>query len=194
MAKTCKIYFKQGAEMLSASKSIPETSSPLVEYYGYLQCVKGVVLSVMDLNTKFFFKQHGITKNPSNNNSSYIDIKIQQYGVFQALILHYGSENLLNRYLSANYTISLEELIENSYQNYVGDAVRAYIGLWMFSSMVRYEPNKLLQILDGEKDDLSWKIKRFREIFVPDSINQLLNSIYTSPKLETLIMKENTKW
>ena len=64
----------------------------------------------------------------------------------------------------------------------------------MFSSMVRYEPNKWLQILDGEKDDLSWKIKRFREIFVPDSIYQLLNSIYTSPKLETLIMKENTKW
>ena len=54
VAKTCKIYFKQGAEMLSASKSIPETSSPLVEYYGYLQWVKGAVLSVMDLNTKFF--------------------------------------------------------------------------------------------------------------------------------------------
>jgi len=43
------LYFKQGKEMLETAINMPVFSSPILLYYGFLQCIKGTILLEFNL-------------------------------------------------------------------------------------------------------------------------------------------------
>ena len=45
VARKASVYFQQGLEMLETSISMPENTSPLVEYYALLQCAWFIIYS-----------------------------------------------------------------------------------------------------------------------------------------------------
>ncbi|GAJ03803.1 unnamed protein product [marine sediment metagenome] len=61
LASEVSLYFHQALQMLKTSQEMSESSSPLVEYYGYLQCVKGIILMELNPNQELFFSYHGIS-------------------------------------------------------------------------------------------------------------------------------------
>ncbi len=54
-------YFQQGLELYKTSLMMDINSSPLIEYYSFLQCVKGNAIIELDLNENLLFSFHGIS-------------------------------------------------------------------------------------------------------------------------------------
>lgn len=183
IAEEAAIYFQQGYEMLQTSQNMPLSSNPLVEYYGYLQCVKGIIILNLNVNKKHFFAFHGLTS--AKTNSQYINIQIKPRGVFSALLLYQGStytphkmkfEDAVDYFYSSSYTPSLEEIVR---EHYGGDPIFIFIGSWMLSSLVRYNPLKWKEILDGKKDDIISGIRDFRRIGIYRALESLLGRYVT---------------
>ena len=153
IANEAAIYFQQGLEMLRTARSMHENSSPLVEYYGFLQCVKGITILELEIKDARFFSYHGLTR--AKANSHYINAKIKPIGVFSALLLRIkpmgmSTEEAMDYFFSEPRCLSLEEALDikarpynKSYsKNYLGDPIFAFIGSWLLSSLVRYHPKK----------------------------------------------------
>lgn len=175
IAEEAAIYFKQGHQMLKTSSNMQEESSPLVEYYGFLQCVKGTILLELWVNQELFFSKHGLTS--AKTNSCYINAEIKPFGVFSALLLRRGKtmfmdpEKTMMTFFSGSYCLSLEEIINKHIQ---GDPVFAFIGSWMLSTLVRYRPKTWDEILQGKKDEIIRLIRDYRTDEIAQAIRNLL--------------------
>jgi len=134
--------------MLQTSLDMPENSSPLVEYYGFLQCAKGMILLELNVNQKLLFSHHGLIS--AETNSHYISVAIKERGVFSALLIRRGGvifkkyEEAIDMFFSQPYCRSLEEAVTDKHTR--GDPVFTFMGSWMLSSLVRYRPLKWQEI------------------------------------------------
>jgi len=189
-ARKASIYYQQALEMYQTSINMPETTSPLIEYYALLQCVKGSVLLDLDIKEDVFFRHHGISSIIKEN--SYINAIIQPVGVFSALTLrfaHYQNQrdeegetilykNEMEVYFKEYFIPSLEEIIcqPNSftYELSHNTLPLVFIGSWMLSILVRYNPLIWQDILAGQKNDLIYFIRDFREEEIPKAIESCL--------------------
>jgi len=202
IAYKAAIYFQQGLEMLKTAIIMHENVSPLVEYYGFLQCVKGSIILELDIYKDLFFSYHGLTqvkndeicskklkeKNSLTTHSKiqlskYINAEIKTLGVFSALLLRitdfYEKENkkeyTMDKYLQKDYKPSIEEIVSI----YHFDPPSVFIGSWMLSTLVRYKPAKWQEICSGIKDDIITRIRKFRREKIPATIESLLNDYVT---------------
>ena len=82
------VYFRQGLEMLTTSSKMSEYTKPLLQYYGFLQCVKGIITLRCDFTDTKFFRYHGLKIVPDD--AQYIKAEIKKWGVFQAYLLTSG--------------------------------------------------------------------------------------------------------
>ncbi len=110
IANEAVIYFKQSLELFKTLDNVEENVSPLLEYYGLLQCVKGVVILELDVKSDKIFSKHGLTQEtrfhskidePKSTKkyklkmikrikpSKYINAKIMPYGVLTSLIIRF---------------------------------------------------------------------------------------------------------
>lgn len=197
IAQKASIYFQQGLEMLETSLSMPETTSPLVEYYALLQCVKGSVILDLDVNEKIFFTRHGITQTQeieteTNIVSEYINACVKPLGVFSALAIRFAHfidqrketgdklhyVNMMETYFSKDFTPSIENLLigeeGNPYIGILRVPLTSFIGSWMLSSLVRYSPMNWQEILAGQKNNLVRYIREFRSEFIPAAFDSFL--------------------
>lgn len=170
-ARRSSVYFQQGLEMLETSFSMPENTSPLVEYYALLQCAKGFIILDLDVNEELFFTQHGLThaKNVDERNSSkYLNAQIMPLGAFSALAIREALlidqrtekddplyyQNDLEDYFDEEYLPSIESIVigddENPHIKMINHSLTAFIGSWMLSNLVRYAPMKWQEILAGQ--------------------------------------------
>jgi len=184
VARKASVYFQQGLEMLETSFSMPENTSPLVEYYALLQCAKGFIILDLDVKEELFFTQHGLThaKNIDERKSSkFINAIIKPLGVFSALAIRRAQfidqrteendpvyyQNDLEYYFDEEYKPSIENIVifgdENPDIKMINHSLTAFIGSWMLSSLVRYAPMKWQEILAGQETDLIKDIRDFRE-------------------------------
>ena len=159
--------------------TLPKSSSPLVEYYGFLQCAKGIILLELNVNKDLLFSNHGLTT--AKTSSRYIRVTIKPRGVFSALLLRIGQtlpprymkfEEAIDEFFSGSYNLSLEEIVRDNPA--YGDPVFAFIVSWMLSSLVRYKPLKWKEIQDGKKDDIISNIRDYREKYLPEALEYLL--------------------
>lgn len=185
IAEEAATYFQQGLEMLQTSQDMPENTSPLVEYYGFLQCVKGSITLELEVKDPRFFSKHGLVL--AKSNSRYISAGIKPFGVFSALLLgrithafKWFKEDV-DRFYSSSCCLSLEEVIKNS--RYQGDFVLAFIGSWMLSTLVRYRPRMWQEVQLGQKDDIIQWIREYRRREISYAIRNLLYKYepYPSP-------------
>ena len=177
IAEEAAIYFQQGQEMLQTSQDMPENTGPLVEYYGFLQCVKGSTVLELDINRDEFFKYHGLRALPTKK-SNYINAEIKPFGVFQALLLYrkpklMTPEEAMDKFLSGSYCPSLKEIVMDRHSH--GDPIHAFIGSWMLSTLVRYRPRTWQEIRLGRKDDIIRWIRVYRRIEISYAIQNLLS-------------------
>jgi len=183
IAEEAAIYFQQGREMLQTSLDMPENSSPLVEYYGFLQCAKGMILLELNVNQKLLFSHHGLAF--AKTNSRYISATIKERGVFSALLLRRGGvifkkyEEAIEVFFSQLYSRSLEEVVTDRHKQ--GDPVYAFMGSWMLSSLVRYRPLKWEEIQGGKKDDIISSIREYRKQELSQALENLLREYSPSP-------------
>ncbi len=189
IAGEAAIYFKQGQEMLKTSIAMHENSSPLVEYYGFLQCVKGTILLELEVNQDLFFSYHGLMPARPQNKPNYINAKIMPFGVFPALLLrvdkyyfymHNNMDEAMNTFFSGSHCLSIETIIDSkayydSYDpHYHGNMIYAYIGSWILSSLVRYHPKTWEEILQGKNDEIIRMIRDYRRYEISRAIRNLL--------------------
>lgn len=204
LAEKSALYFRQGLEFLRTSVNMPDNTAPLVEYYGFLQCAKAKIILSLDFDENLFFTKHGITNrkcyseiskkrticdcwlSPEIDVSQYLNGKIMPFGILPLLIISetsYYDETEYNKtegfemdkYLGRNYCPSLEEMLD---QKHVG-TIEAFIGSWMFSTLVRYQPKKWVDIRSGKNNDFNHKISLFRRVFIPKAISSMLE-VYRS--------------
>ncbi|MHA2231951.1 MAG: YaaC family protein, partial [Candidatus Hodarchaeales archaeon] len=182
IALTAATYFEQGLEMLLTAQQMSDKSAPLVEYYGFLQCVKGVIFLELDVHHELFFGRHGLTF--EKDDSRYIGAKIMPFGVFSALLLRSESLEATEFYLSGDFCPTLEQIMSNEhvyiqekpadFRSPRSDPVLTFIGSWMLSTLVRYHPEVWLEICEGKTDNIITNIQKFRRSFVPDAVHSLL--------------------
>ena len=177
VAEEAAIYFQQGLEMLQTSQNMHENTSPLVEYYGFLQCVKGSIILELEVKDERFFSKHGLTLAKQKPNSRYISAEIKAFGVFQALVLcrkpsGMTPEETMDTFFSGSYCPSLEEIVTGRHA--YGDPIFAFIGSWMLSTLVRYRPRMWQEIQLGLKDDIIRLIRNYRIYEISFSIRNLL--------------------
>ena len=179
IANEATIYFTQGFDLLKASQAMPVNSSPLVEYYALLQCVKGSMILELDFD-EVFFSFHGLTsikKTRKIQQSTYLNVEIKELGVFPALIICFGEYsdqpnekyNELEKYLDGKHTPSIEEIITKP-----RTFLERFIGVWMVSTLVRYKPVKWEEILSGAENMLIDKIRTFRRVELPNTFDRCL--------------------
>lgn len=185
IAMKSALYFRQGKEMLETAIDMPNFSSPVLLYYGFLQCVKGIILLEYDIDESLFFTQHGITNkkpkktNPSTRVSQYLNGTIMPFGVFPVLIIQQSDlikyskkyETDMDYYFSGYCSISLEDIIDS--RNI--DVSKAFVGSWILSSIVRYNPIMWQELLSGTEDTIIKKILDFNRYTIP---NEIINLIY----------------
>lgn len=172
IAKKASIYFQQGLELYLTSMTMNQNSSPLIEYYSFLQCAKGSIQLNLDINNQMF-TLHGIIDG-RDENVNYIRPDIKSFGVFQSLLLISASSNEITDFITGKNNLSLEELLE--FYIYPHEAIPAYgfIGSWMLSSLVRYKPEIWQKIYFGLESDVILKINKFRNDIIPNAIEQTL--------------------
>ena len=173
---TC--YFKQGLEMYFTSLKMNINSSPLVEYYGFLQCVKGRVLLDLDVGGGMIFSKHGVQQNISD--SAFIGGNIRETGVLHSLLLLECSFNEMDEYFSGKREISLEPLMNRIHEN---TPVSPFIVSFLLSCLVRYRPQMWQEICDGRTDDLILEIKKYRREKIPDAIERVLRCYVLYPSM-----------
>ena len=88
IAKVSSIYFKQGYELLKASQTMDDNTSPLVEYYGFVQIIKGVINLDLEIIDQDMFSKHGLVYLKTTSN--YINADIKFYGILSSFILRHG--------------------------------------------------------------------------------------------------------
>lgn len=172
------LYFRQALEMFKASQNMNENSSPLVEYYGYLQCLKGIIVTYLDTEKTKFFSYHGLTT--VKNNDSYCQAVIKPFGVFPAFLLIFNKQNMLMKeMLSKDYKPTIEQLLRDPYflkvKRPFEDPTKSIIVSWMLSSIVRYKPNIWEKICLGKEDDIILYIREFRENTLPECISRIID-------------------
>ncbi|MBA7540278.1 hypothetical protein ES705_32573 [subsurface metagenome] len=168
------LYFYQAYEMFKSVLKMGENSSPLVEYYALLQCIKGIIHLEFDVNEKFFFEHHGLSKESFSDTRPYITAKLASKGVFLALLLKVTRKGLkgfsdIDKYLDQNYKPSLEDVIKQK-----AELPEIFVGSWLLSNIVRYKPSLWIEILSGRKDDIIRDIRNFRRKEIPRLIESLL--------------------
>ncbi|MHA1222774.1 MAG: YaaC family protein [Candidatus Heimdallarchaeaceae archaeon] len=191
VAQTASLYFQQALEMYQTSLNMPENTSPLVEYYALLQCVKGSIILDLHIEEGIFFRFHGIVHS-SNKENEYIRAKIKPLGVFSALAIRFAHfieqkneegeiiycKNDLEDYYKEDFSISLKEIVKpppsSTYDNSHHNPLSIFIGAWMLSTLVRYVPKKWQEILAGQKNDLIYNIRYFREEEIPRTFESCL--------------------
>ena len=123
----------------------------LLGYYAYLQCVKGWIVTKLKINP-IFFSQHGITGAPDNE--FFIKTECKPIGVLSAMILasypFVQTKEMLNFFIIEKYQPTLPELI--THQAAHGNPVFAFIGSFMLSSLVRYQPKTWAKISRRQKN------------------------------------------
>ena len=175
------LYFYQAYEMFKSVLKMGENSSPLVEYYALLQCVKGIIHLEFDVKEKFFFEHHGLTKESFNNTKPYITAKLASKGAFYALLLKVTRKGIkgfsdIDKYLDQNYKPSLEDVIKQG-----AELPEIFIGSWLLSNIVRYKPSLWIKILSGRNDDIIRDIRNFRRNEIPRLIGSLLRKYDYNP-------------
>lgn len=173
LAEEIALYFHQGRELLELSLGKFENSSPLVEYYGFLQCIKGVALLKLDVKDRKLFVHHGLSS--QSNDGEYIEAIIKNKGVFIILLLYQNSKHVVEHYvdnhLKVNLNVTLKESMEQvGYLNNVG----AFITSFLLSNLVRYHPRTWNELLSGKKDDIIADINDFRRQVIPIAIKSLI--------------------
>ena len=164
-------YFLQGLEMLKNSQTLSEMTSPVLQYYSYLQIIRGKVNSLVSLDYPTFNRFHGIKLDEYNN---YIEGKFAKAGALQSLGIVEGDFLIGKNLYTENTKVSLPELLNEASQNNVNDPCSTFIISWMLSMIVRYNPNLWKQILEGKNDDIVLKIRDFQNEIFPKSIISLL--------------------
>lgn len=169
------IYFRQGLEMLGTSSKMSEFTSPLLEYYGFLQCVKGIIALRLNIIHENFLRYHGLKIVPDD--TQYIKAEIKKWGVFQAYLIASGyPKKFLDKYKAGTITESLPELIKNA------DMFSIFITSWMLSTIVRYQPARWQEILSGFKEDqLIIQVRDFRRRKFPSFLCSLLGQYVHLP-------------
>jgi len=110
--------------------------------------------------------------------SKYSNAKIMPFGVFSALLIQQSELMLYSKeyktdkdfYFSGLCSISLEEIIDSSNL----DICKAFLGLWLLSSIVRYDSLKRQEIFSGTKDTIMKKILDFNRYTIPNIIMDLV--------------------
>jgi len=188
IALNASLFFQQGKQMLFTSLDMPESSSPLVEYYGYLQCIKGAILLELSVDFNFFFKHHGVSPTMKNRNEKakneqirrefYLRADIKKKGVLQALLIR--SQGYLGKYDETRFDCYLNGSYKPTLEYVMGlrkaDSPNAFLGSWMLSTIVRYEPKKWQSICSGLDGDLIDNIRTFRRNSIPNGLRRLIQS------------------
>lgn len=186
IAENASIYFQQGLELYLSSMNMNINSAPLVEYYSFLQCVKGAVLLDLEIKDFRLFSQHGLSIKKRRSNS-YLRAKVKTFGVFQTLLLLQSSKTEIEDFLYGQYNLTLESLLEakllrkiknsqdfNEKRNPMDYAPPVFIASWMLSSLVRYFPKTWQKIYFGLDDMLILRIGGYRDEYIPEAIDSLL--------------------
>lgn len=175
LAEEIALYFHQGRELLALSLGVFENSSPLVEYYGFLQCVKGAILLKLDVKDKKLFTRHGLSSRPTDD--GYIEAKILNKGVFITLLLYQYSDHVVKHYIDNHLKNKLNVTFKESMKQ-VGylNHVPAFITSFLLSNLVRYHPRIWNELLSGKKDDIIADINDIRRQLIPTAIMQLIQS------------------
>ena len=188
IARRAASFFEQGLQMYLTSTTMHINSSPLVEYYSFLQCVKGAVLLNFEIKNSKLFSYHGI-KPDKTYLKPYIKAEVKIFGVFQTLLLLKGSKDDLHDFLNNKYDLRLRSLVEGKLIKGVGNVpkeirvpmdypIPAFIVSWMLSSLVRYKPKIWQDIYYGIKDSLILKIHEYRRKEVVEAIDSILPYYY----------------
>ncbi len=171
------IYFQQIYEMFKTALKMDENSSPLVEYYALLQCVKGVFCLEYEMKDEvFFFTHHGLSKKGKYvENRPYMHAKVYDKGVFYSLLLLLAEDNLKG---FPNISDYLEKRSVPSFVDVIGsyNPFDAFVGSWMLSNIVRYKPQLWLKLLEGKDDDIIDTVRDFRGESIPRLIENLFRS------------------
>ncbi len=184
VAQKASIYFHQALEMYQTSIKMPETTSPLVEYYALLQCVKGSIILDLDLIEDVFFRFHGIVP-VVKEEGNYIRARVKPIGVFSALVIRFAGyqdqrddngnsiqyKNEMETYFRKIFIISLEDIVNppssSAFEISYSNPLSVFMGSWMLSNLVRYAPLSWQEILAGQKNDLLYYIRDFRDEEIP---------------------------
>lgn len=168
-------YLHQGLEMLRTSLLMPEKTAPLLEYYGFLQCVKAYILVDLKVDDGIYFINHGLAiKQPlEEGDLSYIRAKIMVHGVFPVLLIRSGNVKDLDHFYKQDYFPNLEEILYNM-NTKTNHPAYVFLGMWMLSMLVRYHPIKWREILDGKKNAILDDIRTFRRVQFPQTLSNML--------------------
>lgn len=188
IARRASSYFEQGLQMYITSTKMHINSSPLVEYYSFLQCVKGAVLLNLEINEPKLFSFHGIITDKTYS-KPYIKAKIKSFGVFQALILLKNTKDDIKDYIENHYDLRLKILLEGKMIKKIGNLrkdirtpmdypIPPFIVSWMLSSLVRYTPKIWQDIYYGVEDSIILKIHEYRRKNIIEAIDSLLPYYY----------------
>ncbi len=159
IGKRSASFFKQTKVMYETSLNMNDNSSPLVEYYSLLQCVKGRVLLQLEINEGILFKNHGITCQFDKKKDKYPKVNIKASGVFHSLLLVCDPWNEMNDFFTGKIDLSLDQLLTRG----LFSPASAFILSFILSSLVRYHPEYWQTILLGIDDDIIRKNQRFSE-------------------------------
>jgi len=169
LAKKSASFFRQADEFYLASLNMDKNTSPLVEYYSFIQCVKGCVLLKLRINESLMFNQHGITCWFDPERRKYPQASIKASGVFHTILLIHDSLNEMNDYFTGNRELTLDQLLEERQCS----PATAFIISYLLSNLVRYYPIEWRKILQAEDDDIIRKIDKFRADTLPDAMQSL---------------------
>lgn len=174
IATKASSYFQQGLEMYLTSMTMNINSSPLVEYYSILQCIKGRILLDLEINEEVMFSNHGIVSDKANQNTKYVRTSVKPFGVFQSLLLVESTSTEINEYLMGQKNISLLEIMNKTHYFSPNDMTAAFMVSWMLSTLVRYNPTIWQQIYFGVDNDDIFAINKYRRDDIPNALNRML--------------------
>ncbi len=155
--------------MYKTSLKMDINSSPLIEYYSFLQCVKGSAIIELNLNEKLLFSFHGISSD--YNTDRYPRAVVKTCGVFHVIFLLGDPNNKMKDYFSGKIDLDLISLIEKSRLS--ASPAPSFILSYLLSTLVRYQPDKWKTICRGVEDDIFLDIREFRRNQLPDSIERI---------------------
>ncbi|MHA2243881.1 MAG: YaaC family protein [Candidatus Hodarchaeales archaeon] len=171
LAKRSASFFRQAKVMYETSLNMNDNSSPLVEYYSLLQCVKGSVLLQLEVNEEILFRSHGITCQFDKTKDKYPKANIKATGVFHSLLLVCDPWDEMNDFFTGKIDLSLDKLLTRI----PNSPASAFILSFILSSLVRYHPEYWQTILLGTGDDIIREINNFRREKLPESIDRLFH-------------------
>lgn len=189
-------FFQHALELYLTAFSMSNNTSPLIEYYSLLQCVKGRILLDFKVPDFILFSKHGISWKKKGE----FDLKFQvkDIGVFQGLLILDKSLLLeeLVKYLEKKYILTFQDLIEKkmkyktntgitSEQRVLeGDPISAFLVSFGLSCFVRYHPLTWKKILIGEETSINLAINNYRRDDLTEAFEEILK--FYSPLRQSL--------